>query len=70
MHSAISASKTGVLDITLNDFQEVKLSSHCCFLILIFDVFNLFNLITYMVKNAYRVTLAFRLKTARSYCLF
>lgn len=23
MHSAISASKTGVMDITLNDFQEV-----------------------------------------------
>lgn len=24
MHSAISASKTGVLDITLTDFQEVN----------------------------------------------
>jgi len=40
MHSAISASKTGVLDNTLNDFKEVKLSSYCCFLILILDMFN------------------------------
>lgn len=36
MHSAISASKTGVLDITLNDFQEVNKSISHCFLILFF----------------------------------